>query len=401
MFDKQTLDLILKGKKTQTRRLRKNEIQPANPGNIHKLKIDRTDKSYGYIEILSCDKAVFGDITETDARKEGFKNIEEYTEYFVSVNGEVKKNTPIWVINFKLVNVKTKYLFKVITDYVLKHPITEKPRNIGRTGKWAYVKDENGEVIGSTLTYKDGTTITYDSKNNITGIISDKGENLKYPGDRLYLDNYFYQHDVENLKYDLGNSDYMKLRNFAVIYTQNHFINNYLRGLCSKEEAIESMGEKNFNYIMNNIDDITEMLQRNDLKGSSFMSIRGVRHLHDNDGIGKRIVSDKAFTSASVGMNSEGMKSIYVGEDGWTIITEYDTGKANRGMFLGYAIRDVNGGDFEKELLSAPNQKFERSIIDEERRIIVQRPYLTEKEWEEVGGPEMDLSDLFGGIYGY
>ena len=114
MFDKQTLDLILKGKKTQTRRLRKNETRPAIPGNIHKLKIDRTSKTYGYIEIISCEKAVFGDITEKDARKEGFKDIEEYTEYFTSVNGEVSKSTPIWVINFKLVKVKTKYILQAI-----------------------------------------------------------------------------------------------------------------------------------------------------------------------------------------------------------------------------------------------------------------------------------------------
>lgn len=297
--------------------------------------------------------------------------------------------------------VKLKTIIKVIENHTLKHPITEKARNIGKTGKWEYVKDDGGEVIGSILKYKDGTTITYDTKNNITSIVTDNGEKLEYPGEKLYKDGWFFQHEVENLKYDLGTAEYSKLRNFAIIYTQNHFINKYLRGLCSKEEAIESMGEYNFNYIMDNIDDITNILQTNELKSSTFMSIRGVRHLHDNDSIGKRIVSDKGFTSASVGMNSEGLKNIYVGDDGWTIITEYDTGKANRGMFLGHALRDVNGGDFEKELLSAPNQKFERSIIDEERRIIVQRPYLTDKEWEEVGGHELDFSDLFGGYYGY
>lgn len=118
MFDEQTLDLILKKKKTQTRRLRNDDNRPAVPGNIHKLKIDRTSKTYGYIEILSCEKAVFGDITESDAHKEGFKSVKEYTEYFISVNGEVKKSTPIWVINFKLVNVKTKYILQAIKNYM-------------------------------------------------------------------------------------------------------------------------------------------------------------------------------------------------------------------------------------------------------------------------------------------
>ena len=114
MFDKQTLEMILKGKKTQTRRLRKDDNRPAVPGNIHKLKIDRSQKTYGYIEILSCEKAVFGDITQKDAREEGFKDIEEYTEYFKSVNGDVNKSTPIWVIKFKLVKVKTKYFIQAI-----------------------------------------------------------------------------------------------------------------------------------------------------------------------------------------------------------------------------------------------------------------------------------------------
>lgn len=118
MFDKQTVDLILSGKKTQTRRLRRDDNRPAVPGNIHKLKIDRTGKVYGYIEIISCEKAVFGDITLADAKKEGFKNIEEYTEYFISVNGEVNKSTKIWVINFKLVRTKARYIIQAIKNYI-------------------------------------------------------------------------------------------------------------------------------------------------------------------------------------------------------------------------------------------------------------------------------------------
>ena len=102
MFDQLTIDLILKGKKTQTRRLRKNDTRPAVPGNIHTLKKDRTPKKYGEIEIISCEKSTFGKITPKDAKEEGFNNIEEYTEYFTSVNGPVNKTTPIWVIKFKL-----------------------------------------------------------------------------------------------------------------------------------------------------------------------------------------------------------------------------------------------------------------------------------------------------------
>ncbi len=104
MFDKLTKDLIVSGKKTQTRRLRKyGRGRPAVPNHIHKIKIDRTKKTYGEILILSCEEAVFGQITESDAHKEGFSNVKEYTEYFESVNGKVYDDTPIWVVNFKYI----------------------------------------------------------------------------------------------------------------------------------------------------------------------------------------------------------------------------------------------------------------------------------------------------------
>lgn len=103
MFDKRTLIMILNGRKTQTRRLRKNNNRPAIPNNIHKLKIDRTPKTYGYIKIISCEKSVFGNITEQDAKEEGFKSVREYVKYFTEVNGKVTKDTPIWIIKFELI----------------------------------------------------------------------------------------------------------------------------------------------------------------------------------------------------------------------------------------------------------------------------------------------------------
>ena len=51
MFDEYTLKQILAGRKTVTRRLRKNNNRPAIPKTIHKLKIDRTQNTYGYIYI--------------------------------------------------------------------------------------------------------------------------------------------------------------------------------------------------------------------------------------------------------------------------------------------------------------------------------------------------------------
>ena len=77
MFDELTKDLIVTGRKTVTRRLRKNDKRPAIPGTFHKLKIDRTPKTYGYIYIISCKKGHLGSLTSYDAILEGFNSKRE------------------------------------------------------------------------------------------------------------------------------------------------------------------------------------------------------------------------------------------------------------------------------------------------------------------------------------
>lgn len=102
MFDELTKDLIVSGRKTVTRRLRKNDNKrPAIPNTWHKLKIDRTPKTYGYIYIISCEKSYLGSLTSYDAIMEGFNSKREYLDYFKQVNNEVNYSTPIWVIRFK------------------------------------------------------------------------------------------------------------------------------------------------------------------------------------------------------------------------------------------------------------------------------------------------------------
>ena len=103
MFDKLTVSKIIKRRKTVTRRLRKNDKSPAKIGNIHKLKIDRTPKGYGYIQIENVYPSTFGELTLTDALKEGFDSIQEYQKYFLKVNGTIHPNTPIWVVEFKYI----------------------------------------------------------------------------------------------------------------------------------------------------------------------------------------------------------------------------------------------------------------------------------------------------------
>lgn len=104
MFDKFCIEKILSGEKTVTRRL--STRRPGVPGAIHKLKVDRTPKTFGEILITSCRKEQIKDITEEEAFKEGFDSLNEYLAYFMEVNDIdiLFRSDWIWRVEFKLIN---------------------------------------------------------------------------------------------------------------------------------------------------------------------------------------------------------------------------------------------------------------------------------------------------------
>lgn len=101
MFDRLTMEMIIGGRKTVTRRVVKSNKRPAIPNNIHTLKIDRTKAVYGYIYIWSVKKEKWSMINEYEAKREGFDNLEQYKQYFYKVNGYIGDNDFVWVINFE------------------------------------------------------------------------------------------------------------------------------------------------------------------------------------------------------------------------------------------------------------------------------------------------------------
>ena len=103
MFDRFCVDKILEGKKTVTRRLPKGR-QPARVGKIHKLKIDRTKKTYGLILITDCYLEAIKNIDDKEAKKEGFETRKEYLDYFMDINNinVLDEHDLVWRIEFEL-----------------------------------------------------------------------------------------------------------------------------------------------------------------------------------------------------------------------------------------------------------------------------------------------------------
>lgn len=101
MFDVYCVSQILSGNKTVTRRMPSGK-RPAVPGHIHKLKIDRTKDTYGLILIEDCRLERLCQLTDKEARREGFNDKEHYMNYFRHLNGNIVDDELVWRIKFEL-----------------------------------------------------------------------------------------------------------------------------------------------------------------------------------------------------------------------------------------------------------------------------------------------------------
>lgn len=103
MFDEYCIKKILSGEKTVTRRL-PSKKRPAIPGKVHKLKVDRTEKTFGFILIKDCFLSLIADIDENEAKKEGFNSRQEYIDYFMNVNNiDILSDYDfVWRVEFEL-----------------------------------------------------------------------------------------------------------------------------------------------------------------------------------------------------------------------------------------------------------------------------------------------------------
>lgn len=104
MFDRLTMEMIVDGRKTVSRRIMRNNKRPAIPNSVHTLKIDRTKDIYGYIYITNVKKEKWSMINEYEAKREGFDNLEQYKQYFYKINGYIGGDDLVWVVNFEYMN---------------------------------------------------------------------------------------------------------------------------------------------------------------------------------------------------------------------------------------------------------------------------------------------------------
>lgn len=107
MFKKAMADLVLQRKKTQTRRLPSHSSKVYREGSIQPIQFNYHDKAVGHIKILETFMQPLNQMTEDDAKAEGFNNWYEFMAYLRRINGEAIPETEVVrVYKFELVDPK-------------------------------------------------------------------------------------------------------------------------------------------------------------------------------------------------------------------------------------------------------------------------------------------------------
>lgn len=103
MVFQHTLEQVLSGKKTQTRR----RIKPDKKfiyrvGKVYAIQPKRGKPAVAKFEATAIRKQRLGEMTHEEALAEGFKGIADYQKLWEKQYGSFNPDEEVWVIEFKL-----------------------------------------------------------------------------------------------------------------------------------------------------------------------------------------------------------------------------------------------------------------------------------------------------------
>lgn len=104
LFKPEHVQLILEGRKSETRRLWKR--RRARPLALHWCTTKLYDKAARFcrVRIVSCTRQALGCITDEGARREGYASRELFLAAFERINGATPLETIVYVVRFHKVD---------------------------------------------------------------------------------------------------------------------------------------------------------------------------------------------------------------------------------------------------------------------------------------------------------
>jgi hypothetical protein len=98
LFKRDLLRKVLEGQKTQTRRTHKRTLKV---GREYGIRSTRFEKSQCHIKITRCFQQKLGDVTDEEAKKEGFKDLEEFRQRWTKIYGSWDPNQVVMAYEFR------------------------------------------------------------------------------------------------------------------------------------------------------------------------------------------------------------------------------------------------------------------------------------------------------------
>lgn len=105
MFKKDFLEMVLSGRKTQTRRRRKRTLRK---GRIYAVKKNWIETTGEYIRITKVYPQKLSDVSEEEARKEGFSGLDKFRDAWIRINGSWDPDMVVTVYEFELADSPPK-----------------------------------------------------------------------------------------------------------------------------------------------------------------------------------------------------------------------------------------------------------------------------------------------------
>lgn len=108
LFKPEHIEPIQRRKKTQTRRTGKKRWIV---GNCYQCKTSfkKGEKPFAYIRVTDLREEFLGQITDEDARKEGYPHIPAYKKAFKWIYGSWDPHQIVWVVDFEKIT-KAEYM---------------------------------------------------------------------------------------------------------------------------------------------------------------------------------------------------------------------------------------------------------------------------------------------------
>lgn len=101
LFKHDHVQMIQRKKKTQTRRTGKKRW---SVGKIYQAKTSFTkgENPFAYLRVTGLREEFLGQISDEDARREGYPHVPAYRRVFKKIYGHWDPHQPVWVIDFEV-----------------------------------------------------------------------------------------------------------------------------------------------------------------------------------------------------------------------------------------------------------------------------------------------------------